>query len=710
MSRSSTLALVALVVLAALPQDASAYYPYDRAWVYITYPPGEYGAGDTVTFTVHVVEEGEHVRPDSLEVYRVVGRPLACEEVAVGTYRADYRITEADAGGTSPGFYISAEAELNRTDSRGDPVVIHLDAGCGFSFPRPFVLDLSIDDVTDLHPSPGGIVEFTVATLFRGEPVDLEDPPNMYVSFNGSSWASPWVVRTGPGLYQGLFEAPSDGGLVRVHASGSYGLGWDRYGASDDERVSVEPIQVWCHVVDTLPYKSTVELFFVDADGAPVAGAEVELRGRNRQAGWYTPSTVSGVTDATGRVTLLLRHGDIDEECPNVVVDGVARWGNVTQTFRGELWVQGFQRWCRGANRDLDVVVRTEQPIPPGRGVEVEHTATVNGTPLADAELVVYVWDNHTLYHSGRVRTDAGGRFTVPLDLPASLRDGHAFLNARYQYDLDGRMRHDFKYLTVGNYSRWERLDCLIDPAVTLSVGPYAVDRSLEVSLDHPDADGANETAYLLWGVGPVPDWTDFGNLDWESWNHLSPNALRTVPLNWSDGSYRGSIDLPDFLTRSAEVFVYGVLDLGDGPAVALRGGLTPLMENLAPTVEVYAPVAGESYWGKIVCAGRSSDDRSVARVEARLDGGEWERVSGTTMWTFDVDTGRLAEGSHTLEVRAYDGYLFSETVPVAFDVLEPGDEPALPVEGPVATVLVLLAVGLTAVVVAVALRRSRGA
>jgi hypothetical protein len=714
MSRSLVCVVVALVIVSAVPYCVTGYNPYERAWMFITYPPGDYGVGDTVTFTVHVVEEGEYITPDSIEAERSMGNALPIQEIATGMYTIDYRISERDMAGSSPGFTISVRATLNRTGWDGEPVDIILYKGAGIGYPRPFELDLSIDEVADMHPSPGDTVEFTITTRFEGEPVDLEDPPYVSVVYNMSSWDRPLAIHSGTGLYKGSFMVSStEGELLTVSASGAYGQDFLRYGASDREEISVELLHVWGHVVDILPYKTTVELVFTDTDGSPAAGADVDLEWMYWMVAWYKPKYASGTTDDAGRLILQIRHPDIDEEIPNVIVDGIVRWGNLTQRFQGDLWVQDFQYWSRAATWELDVVVETPQPLPLGEVVTLEHTATVNGTPVVDRDIFVYIWDHHDLLYTGRVGTDSQGRFSFDLDIPASLPGGplHAFVYAWYQYDLDGQMKRDVKHLTIGDYSRWDRFDLMLDPAATNSVEPYAVNRSLSVSLNHAWADGIDEAAYLLWGIGPVPDWKNVSNLEWESWNHGSRNALRMVPLNWSGGAYVGSIELPDFLTASSEIFIYGVINFTkwreDQVSMVLRSGLRPLVTNQAPTIKVTSPVPGGSYWETLSCSGSSADDRSVARVETRIDGGDWTEVTGTTVWSMELDTVSLGEGSHTLDVRAFDGYLYSEVGSVDFEVYQPQDNPEHLVDSPIPMLVLLVVVAVGVLVMVLVRRRS---
>ena len=52
---------------------------------------------------------------------------------------------------------------------------------------------------------------------------------------------------------------------------------------------------------------------------------------------------------------------------------------------------------------------------------------------------------------------------------------------------------------------------------------------------------------------------------------------------------------------------------------------------------------------------GTADDDDGIAKVEYRIDEGEYLPVEGTEFWSLQLDTGKLPEGYHDLEVRAVD-------------------------------------------------------
>ncbi len=72
---------------------------------------------------------------------------------------------------------------------------------------------------------------------------------------------------------------------------------------------------------------------------------------------------------------------------------------------------------------------------------------------------------------------------------------------------------------------------------------------------------------------------------------------------------------------------------------------------------------------------GTASDDNAVVNLEFRLDGGEWETVAGSQAWEYAIKVGDLEKGNHTVEVRAWDGVQYSDTLSYTFNVKEPEEE-----------------------------------
>jgi fibronectin type 3 domain-containing protein len=96
----------------------------------------------------------------------------------------------------------------------------------------------------------------------------------------------------------------------------------------------------------------------------------------------------------------------------------------------------------------------------------------------------------------------------------------------------------------------------------------------------------------------------------------------------------------------------------------------TPVPSNQLPTCTLYYPQSGSSITGTIEVYGIASDgDSTVQRVEIKIDDGDWIWATGTTSWSYDLDTTELTNGQHTIYIRSYDGTNHSSEMSINVDV-----------------------------------------
>ena len=87
--------------------------------------------------------------------------------------------------------------------------------------------------------------------------------------------------------------------------------------------------------------------------------------------------------------------------------------------------------------------------------------------------------------------------------------------------------------------------------------------------------------------------------------------------------------------------------------------------QNQKPTVSFSSLTNGtEIDKSQIICTikGTSSDDDKVTKVQIKIDDEEWQDTIGTTTWTYEWDVSKVNEREHTINIRAFDGYNYSET------------------------------------------------
>lgn len=91
---------------------------------------------------------------------------------------------------------------------------------------------------------------------------------------------------------------------------------------------------------------------------------------------------------------------------------------------------------------------------------------------------------------------------------------------------------------------------------------------------------------------------------------------------------------------------------------------------NAAPVVTIAAPTDGQEVSGFIVAHGAAGDaDQDALVVEVRIDDDNWHVASGSTNWTYGLNTTTLPNGTHGFFVRAFDGKTYSEIETVSFVV-----------------------------------------
>lgn len=97
---------------------------------------------------------------------------------------------------------------------------------------------------------------------------------------------------------------------------------------------------------------------------------------------------------------------------------------------------------------------------------------------------------------------------------------------------------------------------------------------------------------------------------------------------------------------------------------------------NTPPSVKIDTPKDGDIFQldrGVFSVSGSAFDfQNDVGKVEYRVDGGEWKTASGSTDWSFVLDTKSLGPGEHTISVRASDASLTSGAIPVVIRVVSP--------------------------------------
>jgi hypothetical protein len=164
-------------------------------------------------------------------------------------------------------------------------------------------------------------------------------------------------------------------------------------------------------------------------------------------------------------------------------------------------------------------------------------------------------------------------------------------------------------------------------------------------------------------------------------WIHWTPNATEvgnhTIIFRASDG--KGGIDQQTF-----------------------NVSVIPKPPPEKPRCVITYPTNGSKIGGMVTVRGTAVNGSSpLSLIQVRIDGGNWKNAVGLKNWSISVDMGKMNNGKHKIEARAYDGNLYSDTAFVSYSVYNP--EPLISVEGGLGWIIifvVLAAIGVSLVIV----------
>jgi len=97
---------------------------------------------------------------------------------------------------------------------------------------------------------------------------------------------------------------------------------------------------------------------------------------------------------------------------------------------------------------------------------------------------------------------------------------------------------------------------------------------------------------------------------------------------------------------------------------------------RVRPYVQIVNPITNETLQGKILMTGKAfSGTLEIAKVQVRVDEGDWKDADGNLSWQYALDTTRLKNGKHTLHARGFDGMDYSN--PATRDIFVDNFRPA---------------------------------
>tara|TARA_B110000003_G_scaffold272438_1_gene308316 strand:+ start:49 stop:2154 length:2106 start_codon:yes stop_codon:yes gene_type:complete len=163
--------------------------------------------------------------------------------------------------------------------------------------------------------------------------------------------------------------------------------------------------------------------------------------------------------------------------------------------------------------------------------------------------------------------------------------------------------------------------------------------------------------------------------LVWEANENLTPLQLKEILKQTSER--RGEPSIPDVDPYWNRDFGYGMIDAYSATNLAIYLKENGITEFIDPSIQNH--LLSQSSNNSIKIVGHSwSQSGSVESVKFRIDGGEWNdasfnssvsEVSSLTPfeWYVNLNSGKLSEGNHTLEVTAFSST--GQSLPVVIQI-----------------------------------------
>src|SRR5256886_4473149 len=135
-----------------------------------------------------------------------------------------------------------------------------------------------------------------------------------------------------------------------------------------------------------------------------------------------------------------------------------------------------------------------------------------------------------------------------------------------------------------------------------------------------------------------------------------------STPYSWSvsSGTLPTGLSLSSTGTISGTPTVAGAFPftvaVKDAASASASANLSiNVVTAAAPSVSISSPANGATVSGTTTVSGVASDGLAITSVQLSVDGGAFANVSGTSNWSFSLNTNSLSNGPHTLSAKVND-------------------------------------------------------
>ena len=134
-----------------------------------------------------------------------------------------------------------------------------------------------------------------------------------------------------------------------------------------------------------------------------------------------------------------------------------------------------------------------------------------------------------------------------------------------------------------------------------------------------------------------------------------------STPYSWSLSGGQ----LPDGLSLNAGGTISGTptvagafpfsVQVKDAAARSASANFSINIGSPSPAVAISSPASGATVSGTTTVSGTASDSVNITSVQVAVDSGSYSIASGTSNWSFSLNTSSLSNGSHTLTAKVTD-------------------------------------------------------
>ncbi|MCD6512324.1 MAG: right-handed parallel beta-helix repeat-containing protein, partial [Thermoplasmata archaeon] len=160
----------------------------------------------------------------------------------------------------------------------------------------------------------------------------------------------------------------------------------------------------------------------------------------------------------------------------------------------------------------------------------------------------------------------------------------------------------------------------------------------------------------------------------------VSPSGAGYITLNPSGGKYdEGTVVTATAVANSGYVFDHWGGDAsGTNPTIQITmdenksivAYFVAIPSNQPPTITITSPSNGATVSGTVTIQGTAGDsDGTVQKVEVKIDNGAWTQATGTTEWSYSLNTTVLSNGEHTIYARSFDGADYSSSASITINI-----------------------------------------